>query len=308
MAADTNQTSKGPILHWVGLETDLIFSRGIDLPGFASYPLLDDPDTHEMLRGDYQALADFARAEGVRVMLDTLTWVASRDRGGEIGYSPDKLAESNRKAAQLVAEVREANPDVDLILSGQMGPRGDGYEAGDQMTVAEAEAYHGEQMDVLAEAGLDLLNAFTMTYAAEAAGIARAAGARSVPVAISFTVETDGHLPDGTGLAEAIEQVDAASDGHPAYFLVNCAHPDHLAPALNGDQRLQRLAGLVSNASRCSHEELDNAEELDAGDPEELGRLVGDLARANPGFHVFGGCCGTDLRHMRAIARALTAG
>ncbi|WP_306046747.1 homocysteine S-methyltransferase family protein [Nioella sp. MMSF_3534] len=305
MSTSRHSTPEGPILHWVGLETDLIFSRGIDLPGFASYPLLDDPETHEMLRGDYQALADFAREEGVCIMLDALTWVASRDRGRELGYSPERLAESNRKAVRLITEVRDANPDANLILSGQMGPRGDGYEVGDQMTVAEAETFHGEQMGVLSEAGVELVNAFTMTYAAEAAGIARAARARGIPVVIAFTVETDGRLPDGTNLADAIEQVDATSESYPSYFLVNCAHPEHLAPALDGDVRLNRLAGLVSNASRCSHEELDNAEELDAGDPEELGQQIGDLARANPNFRVFGGCCGTDFRHLRAMARNL---
>ena len=123
MPSSSHSAFDGPILHWVGLETDLIFSRGIDLPGFASYPLLDDPETHEMLRGDYQALADFAREEGVGMMLDALTWVASRDRGRELGYSPERLAESNRKAVRLITEVRDTNPDANLILSGQMGPR-----------------------------------------------------------------------------------------------------------------------------------------------------------------------------------------
>jgi S-methylmethionine-dependent homocysteine/selenocysteine methylase len=155
----------------------------------------------------------------------------------------------------------------------------------------------------------DLVTAVTMTHAGEAIGIARAAAAAGLPSAISFTVETDGRLPDGRGLRESLEATDEATDGAPAYYMINCAHPMHFAGVLEDDDSAwrERICGLRANASALSHAELDEAEELDEGDPEDLGRRYRALRDALPAATVLGGCCGTDVRHVRAILEAWTA-
>src|SRR5436189_1651192 len=139
-----------------------------------------------------------------------------------------------------------------------------------------------------------MVTVLTINYTEEAVGVARAAEAHGLPSVISFTVETDGRLPTGQPLAEAIDQVDSATGGAPAYFMVNCAHPTHFEAELAGGAWRERIRGIRANASKLSHAELDEADGLDAGDPAEL---ADDHARLNallPNLNVLGGCCGTD--------------
>ena len=144
-----------------------------------------------------------------------------------------------------------------------------------------------------------------MNYAEEASGIARAAREAGMPVALSFTVETDGRLPTGQPLNEAIAQVDSETGAYPAYYMINCAHPTHFDTVLAPESEwINRIGGLRANASRMSHAELDEAEELDAGDPVELGQEYADLKRHLPNLTVLGGCCGTDHRHIEQIGLA----
>jgi homocysteine S-methyltransferase len=227
--------------------------------------------------------------------------VANRDRGAAIGYSPETLKESNIAAIDFIARVREEEGDLPTLLSAQMGPRDDGYAPTEPMTADEAENYHGEQMETISQTEADLVSACTLCYPEEAIGIVRSGERFKMPVVIAFTVETDGRLPTGVPLREAIETVDDATGGGAAYFMINCAHPDHFSSVLADRQWMQRLRGIVTNASRCSHAELDESEELDDGDPEELGKLVGDLCKKFPHFTVVGGCCGTDMRHLQRI-------
>ena len=292
------QLREGIFLSYMGMETDLIFNRGIDLPGFASYPLLETTEGCETLRGYYAQLIDMARQKGVGVFLESVTWVANRDRGAAIGYSPKTLKESNIAAIDFIARVREEKGDLPTLLSAQMGPRGDGYAPTELMTTDEAETYHGEQMETLSQTEADLVSACTLCFPEEAIGIIRAGKRFKMPVVIAFTVEIDGRLPTGMPLREAIETVDDATDGGAAYFMINCAHPDHFSGVLADGRWMQRLRGVVTNASRCSHAELDESEELDDGDPEELGELVGALCKKFPHINVVGGCCGTDMRHL----------
>lgn len=301
------QLSSGPFIHYVGMETDLIFNHGVELPGFASYPLLETEAGRGLLRGYYSTLLKKGRELGVGIILDSTTWVANQDRGAAIGYTPDQLRRLNLAAVELMAEVRDQEGASDTVLCAQMGPRGDGYTPADLMTAEEAEAYHSEQMETLSQTDADYVAGFTLAYPEEAIGIIRAGQQLGMPVSISFTVETDGRLPTGMPLGEAISAVDAATDGGAQYFLINCAHPDHFSKALSNDTRIERLKGCVVNASRCSHAELDEATELDAGDPEELGKLLGRLAKAYPHFTVFGGCCGTDMRHIEQICKTVCA-
>lgn len=265
---------------YIGMDTEILFRDGIDLPGFASYPLLLNPDHRNLIRNYYCNLVDLARDQNVGVILDAVTWVANRDRGAELGFTPDDLKKLNIEAIELIADVRAEKGDLPTVLSGQVGPRGDGYAPSDQMSTEEAEDYHSEQIAVYSQTEADLISAFTLCYPEEASGIVRAAQRFDMPVAIAFTVETDGRLPTGVSVGEAIEQVDAESNAGALYFLINCAHPDHFTRILGNEPWMKRLRGVVANASRCSHAELDNAEVLDDGDPNELGIQVGGAAKA----------------------------
>lgn len=289
-----------------GLETTLIFDNGIDLPEFASFPLVTTERGRDALLDYYRTYASLASEQGVGIVLDTPTWRASADWGRILGYDADALRDVNMAAVALVRQIHdEFEPATTVVVSGNIGPRGDGYEVGEQMTPEEAESFHHPQADALAEAGADLVTALTMTYVEEAIGVTRAAAAVGIPSVISFTVETDGNLPTGQALGEAIEQVDAATGNPPVAFGINCAHPDHFTETIAGGGAWTDRIGLIrANASRMSHEELDAAEELDAGDRVELGELYADLGALLPNLTVMGGCCGTDHGHIAEIGRS----
>ena len=289
-----------------GMETTLIFRDGFDLPHFAAFTLLDDERGRAGLRAYYEPYLQVAREHRVGVVLDTPTWRANPDWGALLGYSPEQLDDVNRRAVGLLDELRGAGANV--VISGCVGPRGDGYVAGELMSADEAERYHSRQIATFGASGADLVSAITMTYAEEAVGIARAAAGAGVPVVLSFTVETDGRLPSGQPLREAVEQADAETAGSVSYFMVNCAHPTHFADVLAGDEPwVKRVRGLRPNASTKSHAELDEAEELDEGDPVDLAARLGELRRRLPGLTVVGGCCGTDERHIGEMCKAVLA-
>jgi S-methylmethionine-dependent homocysteine/selenocysteine methylase len=288
-----------------GLETTLIFHHGLELPHFAAFDLLKHDTGTEALRRYFEPYLATARERGAGFVLDSATWRASRDWAERLGYSGAELADANRRAVALTEDLRAAWPDVPTVLDGVVGPRGDGYVVGQTMSAAEAEAYHAEQIGTFAGTAADMISAITMTYVDEAIGITRAAQAAGLPAVISFTVETDGRLPSGQPLREAVEQVDAETAAAPAYFMVNCAHPTHFAGVLEpGDPWLERIGGIRANASTMSHAELDEAEQLDEGDPVELGAQYRALRDQLPNACVLGGCCGTDHRHVAEIAAA----
>jgi homocysteine S-methyltransferase len=255
----------------------------------------------ETLRAYYRTYIEIARARRVEIILDTPTWRANRDWGERLGYTPDALADVNRRGVALLEELR--SPSV--VVSGCIGPRGDGYRVDTEMSAEEAKSYHAPQVEVFAATSPDLVSALTLTYSGEAIGIVRAAKAAGTPVVISFTVETDGRLPSGQPLGEAIQQVDDETDAAAAYFMVNCAHPTHFAGALEEAPWVERLRGIRANASKKSHAELDVAEELDEGDPAELAAAYRELQGRLPSLGVVGGCCGTDHRHIEAICAAV---
>ncbi len=292
-----------------GMETELVFNHGIELPEFASYPLLKSEKGFRTLYDYYASFAALAVENGLGAVLETPTWRASDDWGGRLGDSHEGLGSLNRKAVALLEAVRSEHekPGAPIVISGNVGPRGDGYTPGDTMSVAEARRYHLPQVRWLADSNVDLVTAMTLNYVAEGIGIARAAVECGVPVVLSFTVETDGRLPTGESLADAIREVDAASDSAPVYYMVNCAHPTHFSALLDSDEEwVGRIRGVRCNASRCSHEELDNATELDDGDPVEFGELCAELNRRNAHINILGGCCGTDIRHIEQICRRVS--
>jgi S-methylmethionine-dependent homocysteine/selenocysteine methylase len=290
-----------------GIETDLIFNDGMALPHFAAFDLLVTGRGVAALRAYYRRYLGIATAHGVGFILESPTWRASADWGRKLGYSQAALARANAKAIALMLELRRERQSktTPIVVSGCVGPRGDGYDPGTVMSADEAQDYHAQQIGVFADAGADMVTAITMTNANEALGVARAAEAAGMHVAISFTLETDGRLPTGQGLRQAIEEVDAASGNAPAYYMINCAHPSHFETTLATDAAwVRRIRGLRANASRRSHAELNEAPDLDEGNPAELGAEYRALLRRHPHINVLGGCCGTDRRHVEAICGA----
>jgi S-methylmethionine-dependent homocysteine/selenocysteine methylase len=293
-----------------GIETVLIFHDGLELPLFAAFDLLKDEQGTERLRRYYAPYVDLARERGLGFVLESPTWRASPRWAAELGYDREQLDSFNRKAIGLLEEIRgegEAG-DPPIVISGCIGPQDDGYNPSELLSAEAAQEYHSAQIGTFADTAADMVTAITMTYAQEATGVARAAAAAGLPAAISFTVETDGRLPSGQALGEAIEQVDGETGASPSYFMINCAHPTHFEAVFEGgDGWRERIAGLRANASTLSHAELDDAEELDDGDPGDLAARYAELRERLPRLTVLGGCCGTDHRHVAAIRDACLA-
>lgn len=291
-----------------GLETTLIFHDGFDLSEFAAVDLLRNEEGTEALRRYYTRYAELARELGMGFVLESPTWRASPAWAARLGYSVAELDALNRASIALMEEIRDQyeSPETPFVISGCIGPQGDGYAPDELLSAEAAESYHSVQIGTFAETAADMVTAITMTYADEAVGILRASSNAGLPAAISFTVETDGRLPSGQALGEAIDQVDRATEHAAAYFMINCAHPTHFEHVLELDAPwVARVRGVRANASTKSHAELDEASTLDDGDPDDLARRHADLRRSLPTLSVVGGCCGTDHRHVAAICRTL---
>ena len=305
---DLPQLSDGIFLTDGGIETTLIFHEGLELPDFAAFHLLKDKEGYEALRKYFRTYAALAKRYEVGFILESPTWRANPDWGRKLGYSESALADVNGKAIELLYDIRKEfeNEKTQMVISGCIGPRGDGYNPTNVMSAEEAQQYHAAQIQTFSEMGADMVTAITMNYVEEAIGIVRAAKSVGMPVAISFTVETDGKLPTGQTLKDAIESVDEATSKAPAYYMVNCAHPTHFEGVLAADESWsERIRGLRANASTKSHAELNESAELDEGNPVELGRQHRELLSKLKNLKVLGGCCGTDHRHVEEICKAV---
>ncbi|WP_346908105.1 homocysteine S-methyltransferase family protein [uncultured Roseibium sp.] len=294
-----------------GLETSLVFLEGEDLPLFAAFTLLQNNAGREKLKAYFRPYAELAVKSGSGFILESATWRANPDWAEQLGYSDVALEAANRESIEMLRELAEEYRMVDspFLISGCIGPRGDGYVVDKQMTADEARHYHARQIQVFAEAGADMVTALTMTNVEEATGIALAALDIDIPSVISFTVETDGRLPSGMPLGDAIQAVDAATGNGPAYYMINCAHPVHFAEVLEaGGNWVKRIGGLRANASQLSHAELEASEELDIGNPQDLAARYRTILDAMPWVRVVGGCCGTDHRHISAISHTCCHG
>lgn len=302
------QMAGGLFLSDGGMETALIFLQGMELPHFASFVLLDSAEGRAKLTEYYETFLPIARNRGAGFVLDTATWRANPDWAPLTGYDLPALKAANERAVELGARLRATweTPATPIVINGAIGPRGDGYKAG-RMEAEEAEDYHSFQAGVFARSEADMVSAITMNTVNEAIGVARAAEAHDMPCAVSFTVETDGRLVDGTSLRAAVERTDEATGGSPVYYMINCAHPSHFEQALKrGETWIERIQGVRANASAKSHAELDEATELDAGDIADLGQRYRRLTASFPSMRVLGGCCGTDHRHIHAICEAVS--
>lgn len=297
-------SSPVPYLTDGGLETDLIFNDGYELPLFSAFLLLDSEQGKSGLRRYFARYLDVAEDSGRGFVLDTPTWRANAGWAAQHGLSVQDIKRINAQAVKLAKEIRSSRSWADRILiNGNIGPTGDGYSAASKLTPQAAQELHTPQLEAFAEEGVDIAIALTMTHPGEAIGVAKAGQAQGVPVGISFTVETDGRLPDGSSLGEAITAVEEATACSPLFYGINCAHPTHFVRQLAGPW-LHRIGIVRANASKLSHAELDQATELDDGDPEEFGRQYRELAALLPGLRIVGGCCGSDCRHVSAVARA----
>lgn len=300
------QMQGGIFLSDGGMETTLIFHEGLELPHFASFVLLATEDGRAHLASYYEKYLTVAQGRGVGFVLDSATWRANPDWAAKLGYGLSDLKAANQASIALLAKLRERweTPSMPCVISGAIGPRGDGYKEG-LMGRDEAEDYHSVQIAAFAESEADMVAAYTLGSIEEAIGISNAAQAHDMPCAISFTVETDGRLVSGRSLREAVEIVDDETGGAPLYYMVNCAHPTHFEQALEtGEDWMKRLYGVRANASTLSHAELDESETLDDGDPIDLGRRYKALRQNFPSFRILGGCCGTDHRHVAAVCEA----
>jgi len=303
------QLSGSIFLADAGVETDLMFNHGIEIREFAAHTLLPDPKGRAALTKYFEGFLNLANEQGTGFILDTVTWKAHRHWAEKLSASEPELKVANEECVQFINELRarfskNAQP---IVLNGVIGPRGDAYRPEQVIAIDAAEDYFSQQLGWLAATEVDMVTALTFNQAGEAAGLARAARKVGLPVVVSFTVETNGRLPNGQSIAEAITEVDTATESYPSYYMINCAHPDHFDGVLHDVHWARRIRGIRANASRRSHAELDAAPELDAGNPLELGRQYRSLATRMPWLNVFGGCCGSDLRHVTEIAHALQA-
>ncbi|UJR14098.1 hypothetical protein I4U23_001094 [Adineta vaga] len=301
------QLSGGFFIISGGLETYLVHQKGMNLPYFAAICAMKDQSGCKFIKDYLSTFVLLAQKYGVGVILQSPTWRASPDWLKKLGYSDQDLLSINRQAVDLLVDIREKHETVNspIIINGGIGPRGDGYNSTIVMSPDEAQTYHSAQINALSQTKADLITAFTLNYSEEAIGIARAAKAASMPIVISFTVETNGQLPNGQSLKEAIELVDNATEKTPIYYMINCAHTSAFEQLLNPEEAwVQRIRGFKGNASKKSHAELNDSKELDDGDPVEFGQCNLALLNKLKNVNILGGCCGTDIRHVEETCKA----
>lgn len=300
------QLQGGQFLTDGGIETTMIFHEGFDLPHFAAFELLNNEPGRSSLQNYFDQYCKLANQHKVGFILEAVTWRASMDWASKLNYSKDDLIRILHDSIQMFDYFREQyeNQNTKIVFSGCIGPRGDGYVPDEMMSIEEAEEYHSLQIEAFSDTEADMMTALTLNYVDEAIGIARAAKMFNMPVVISFTCETDGNLPTGQSLKDAIEEVEDQTGGSPIYYKINCAHPTHFYEAISKNESwLDKVRSIRANASCLSHAELDEAEELDEGDPVELGLLYKDLMTKLPNLNVLGGCCGTDHKHIEQISK-----
>jgi homocysteine S-methyltransferase len=291
-----------------GFETWMQYVDGFKLRHFCGFELLDDARGVSCLKDYHRKVIEAAVANGFGMINEGLHYRASRDWGELIGFSRSALEEINHRGIEFYRDfAREySSPGTPMLVGGVIGPRGDAYNLGRLPDAAEAEDYHSEQIQTFRKAGVDHVTAMTFSSVDEAIGVARAAKSAGLPVVISFLLARGGRLKGGETLQEAIFRVDSATGNAPAYFMTNCTHPIEFEPALVPGEWVARLGGFMPNAVAMETMDLCKLGHLEDGDPVELGAQMAALARRFPHINVWGGCCGTDGRHIGQIARQVS--
>ena len=293
-----------------GSETEIMYKWGFELPEFEMYPLLDNPQADEIIRNMFRRYFEVAAQHDTGMLLNGHDYRASPDWGAKLGYSPEALRNMQHRVIDFLDGMRAEYADrvSDVYIAACIGPRGDAYGSGGEITADEAEDYHSVQLKNLDGTAADMAVAATFNNVPEAIGVIRAANGAGRPIGVSLTLTPEGRLRSGPGLGEAIETIDEATDGGAAWFGTNCSHPLEFEPALaEQGPWLDRLRYIRPNAARMDKIALCSLGHLEDGDPVELGGQMGEVARRLPRADIIGGCCGTDERHLSEIARNVNA-
>lgn len=208
----------------------------------------------------------------------------------------------NADAVKFMKQIRgDKNTEKsEILIGGMIGCKNDCYKPQEGLSVAESEQFHSWQIIQLAKAGVDFLVAETLPNINEAMGIAKAMSHTDLPYIISFVINRDGYVLDGTDLFTAIAIIDSSARQVPIGFMVNCSYPAFLHASEQPAGVFDRLIGYHANASSLDHNDLDGAEVLHAEDVAEWGAEMLLLNR-NYGVRLLGGCCGTGVEHLKYI-------
>jgi S-methylmethionine-dependent homocysteine/selenocysteine methylase len=291
-----------------GIETRIMFETGITLPPYVQVTgLVKDPAGGPVLCRIYESYIAAARSFGLPVVIGTPTFRASMNFVLQAGLDgTGAVRRLNADAAAMHREIRAQSDHRPIYIAGVIGPSGDAYRPEESLSAEEAREYHSLQAGTLAQSGVDFLYAPTFPAVEEALGAAMAMGATGLPHVVSFVLERNGRVLDGTPLHAAIERIDAAASPAPLFYSISCVHPSIAATALRDEAVFsnlvaRRLNEFKANSSPLSPEELVQLDHPEGDDPDlfaaEMWKIHEDF-----GLRVLGGCCGTDDRHIRALA------
>ncbi len=271
-------------------------SSDIDLhPVLVNAPLIYEEAGQKALRGLYQNYIDIALEAKIPLLMCTPTWRTNQERVSETEIK----ASINIDAVHFLQDLRESQIDgrENIKIGGLIGCKNDCYQPQEALTAAQAEQFHGWQIEQLKQGGVDFIIAETLPNVEEAMGIARAIESAGLPYFISFVISRDGRVLDGTNLNTAIKRIDAYTRQQPLGFMVNCAYPSFLCAATQPPDVFDRLVGYLANASSKDHCDLEGAQELLMESVSEWGEMMLELNRTY-GVKVLGGCCGTNGQHL----------
>ena len=295
-----------PYLTEGGTETEILYRHGHTLRDFAMFELMDNPAAVADLKDMYRRYLDVAAAHGFAVLMSGFDYRASPDWGEKLGYSREGLREMQHKCIDFLRDISTPYETQipKIAIAGCVGPRGDAYSLNRDITAGTSEEYHATQIATLKDCGVDLVWAATINNIPEAVGISRAAANEGLPVNMSFTLDSTHKLKSGPSLKDAIEATDReAGDARPESYGINCSHPLEFEPALEPGPWSERIRSLRPNAAKMDKVSLCSLGHIEEGDPEELGQMMGRLARRYPAVDIWGGCCGTWDNHLAHIAR-----
>lgn len=289
-----------------GLETTLIYKYNLELPFFSCIDLFKNVNTKKIIYQYYLEYLKVAQKYNSFIIIDTPTWRFNKDWASKLGYNEIELLNRNKEAVVLISKLK--NDYNNIIISGKIGPKYEGYFISEKMSIEESKNYHSTQIKTFSELNIDIITASAMNYVEEAIGISYSAKDKSIPLVISFTLNNDSKLPSGMALEDAINYIDYITNEYPIYYMINCVHPKYFIELLriNKDKKwINRIRGIRPNASSKSHEELEKLNKLDSGNIDELANYCKEIKNICPNINIFGGCCGTNINHVESIYKKI---
>lgn len=290
-----------------GVETEILYKWGYELPHFAMFPLLERSDARSVIRDMYKRYLDVTARYGLAALMGGFDYRASPDWGAKLGYSRQGLHDATIGSIEFLRELAGEYQGAlsDTRIMGYVGPRGDAYLGKSRMSVEESRDYHSVQVQTLKTAKVDLITAMTFNAIDEAIGVVEACRAADIPVSISFSLDSSHHLNTGPSLKDAIAQVDAATDHYTSFFGLNCSHPYEFEPAIDETDWMKRVRVIRPNAAKMDKISLCKLGHLEEGNPVELGQQMASVLDRFPHMDIWGGCCGTCETHLEEIAKHL---